>query len=88
MIFMRRLHKLNRWNYSQKSGKWVYVELSDGKRKYTYRTEPPEQFLELTKKITTLNKRLMNTEDPEENKEIYEKLMKISQELQKMGKPE
>ncbi len=84
---MRRKHELNRWNYSQKSGKWVYVELSKGKRKYTYQTEPPEKFIELTRQIEKLNKKLMKTQDPEENKKIYEKLMKVSKELQKMGHP-
>jgi hypothetical protein len=84
---MRRKHGLNRWNYSQKSEKWVYVELSEGKRKYTYQTKPPEKFIELTRQIEKLNKKLMKTQDSEENKKIYEKLMKVSKELQKMGHP-
>jgi hypothetical protein len=84
-VILVRKHGINRWNWSEKAQKWVYVELDDdGNRKYKYKLEPPQEFLELTLKIKELNNKLMVTKDPEENKKIYEKLMHISQKMQKM----
>ena len=52
----RRLFTPNRWNWSQKVGKWVYVTITkDGKRKYQYQLEPPQEFIELTKRMKKLN---------------------------------
>lgn len=84
----RRLFTPNRFNWSQKAEKWVYVEVTKkGKRKYHYQVEPPEEFIELTKKMTKLNEKLLKTIDPEENAKIFGELMKVSKKMQEMGKP-
>ncbi|MFX0038899.1 MAG: hypothetical protein ACFFCY_02505 [Promethearchaeota archaeon] len=83
----RRLFALNRWNWSQKAEKWVYVEITrNGKRKYLYRIEPPKEFIELTIRMKKLNERLLEATDPEENINIFNELMTISQKMQEMGK--
>ncbi|MFW9988068.1 MAG: hypothetical protein ACFFC3_05390 [Candidatus Odinarchaeota archaeon] len=85
---VRRLFTTNRWNWSQKAEKWVYVELTNsGKKKYHYQVEPPKEFIELTIKMKELNEKLLNTSDPEENTKIFNELMKVSQKMQEMGKP-
>lgn len=84
MILVRK-HGVDRWNWSEKAQKWVYVELDDeGNRKYKYQLEPPEEFVDLTMKLKELNKKLMITKDPDENKKLYQELMKISQKMQEM----
>jgi hypothetical protein len=83
----RRLFTPNRWNWSDKAGRWVYVEITeDGKRKYKYKIDPPPEFVELTKQMKDLNEKLLETTDPEENMSIFNKLMQISQKMQEMGK--
>ncbi|MGV9171960.1 MAG: hypothetical protein ACOC44_10285 [Promethearchaeia archaeon] len=80
-----RKHGLNRWNWSERAQKWVYVELDEeGNRKYKYQLEPPQEFIDLTMKIKKLNKKLMMVTEPEENKKLYQELMKVSQKMQKM----
>ncbi|MFW9821239.1 MAG: hypothetical protein ACFFE5_16675 [Candidatus Thorarchaeota archaeon] len=83
----RRVFTPNRWNWSQKAEKWVYVKIDeDGKRKYIYRFDPPPEFIELTVKMNQLNEKLLKATDPEENKKIFIKLMTISHKMQEMGK--
>ncbi len=83
----RRLFTPNRWNWSQKAEKWVYVEITkDGKRKYQYKLDPPQEFIELTIKMKKLNEKLLEATDPEENMNIFNELMIISQKMQEMGK--
>ncbi|MFX1387569.1 MAG: hypothetical protein ACFE9M_10165 [Promethearchaeota archaeon] len=83
----RRLFTPNRWNWSQQAEKWVYVRISeDGKRTYQYQLEPPQEFVELTKRMKKLNEKLLKTTDPEENAKIFNELMEVSQKMQKMGK--
>ena len=83
----RRLLTPNRWNWSQKAEKWVYVEITkDGKRKYQYQVDPPQEFIELTIKMKNLNEKLLSVTDPEENTEIFNELIEISQKMQEMGK--
>jgi hypothetical protein len=83
----RRLFTPNRWNWSQKAEKWVYVEITkDGKRKYQYQVDPPQEFIELTIKMKKLNEKLLKATDPEENTKIFNELMEISQKMQEMGK--
>ena len=79
-----RTHGLNRWNWSDKAQKWVYVYLKDGKRVYKYQKTPPHSFDELTRKIKKLNRDLMEESDPERNADIYEKMMALSEQLQGM----
>ncbi|MFX0033347.1 MAG: hypothetical protein ACFE8E_11620 [Candidatus Hodarchaeota archaeon] len=77
----------NRWNWSQEDGKWVYIELTqDGYKKFYYRLEPPQKFIELTYKIKLLNDKLITCKDPLENDRIFNKMMKISKRMQAMGK--
>ena len=46
----------NRWNWSQKDGKWVYIELTDtGEKNYYYDIDPPKEFWDLAFKIKSLN---------------------------------
>jgi hypothetical protein len=83
----RRLLTPNRWNWSQKAKKWVYVKIKeDGKKKYIYRLQPPHEFVELTKKLNILNEKLLITSDPEENEKVFKELMIVSQKMQEMGK--
>ncbi|MFX1418256.1 MAG: hypothetical protein ACFE9N_04970 [Promethearchaeota archaeon] len=83
----RRLFTPNRWNWSQKAEKWVYIEITkDGKRIYKYQLEPPQEFINLTNRMKILNEKLLNTLDPEENSKIFNELMKVSQKMQDMGK--
>ena len=83
----RRLFTPNRFNWSQKAEKWVYVEITkEGKKKYHYQIDPPQEFIELTLKMKSLNEKLLITTDPEENSKIFRELMKVSQEMQEMGK--
>ena len=79
----------NRWNWSEKAKKWVYVSKKrDGQRKYIYQIEPPERFMKYTIELNNLNEKLMTTVDPEKNEKIFEKLMRISRKLQAMEKEE
>lgn len=76
----------NRWNWSEKDEKWVYVEALGNPpvRNYIYRLEPPQEFVELSLELKKLNKKLMDAETPEENERIFKELMKISNKMQEM----
>ena len=78
-----RKYPLDRWNFSDKTGKWVYVtKEKNGKRKYIYQLEPPKEFLKLAYKIKEINEKLIATEDEEENERLYNEMMKIAKEMQ------
>jgi len=81
-----RKHQINRWNYSEKAKKWVYVNLKNGKRYYKYRKTNPTKFHELIEKLEQLNQELLNEEDHEKKKEIFKKMENISQQMQNMKK--
>ncbi len=83
---MVRQLTLNRWNWDQAEGKWVYIELINGEKKYYYQLEPPKEFLDLTFKIKVLNDKLIACKDPIENDKIFSEMMKISKRLQSMDK--
>lgn len=83
-----RKFTLNRWNWSQKAEKWVYVTTEEGKRKYIYQIEPPQEFIDLTMEMKKLNEKLMEIEDPDENKKLFLELMKISERMQTMRRDE
>jgi hypothetical protein len=77
----------NRWNWSQKDGKWIYIELTDnGLKNYHYQLEPPAEFKDLTMKIKILNERLITCKNLEENDRIFNQMMIISKKLQSMGR--
>ncbi|MFW9937176.1 MAG: hypothetical protein ACFFD5_05965 [Candidatus Thorarchaeota archaeon] len=77
----------NRWNWSQKDGHWVYIELSpNGQKNYYYQLKPPEQFRYLTMKIKKLNDKLISCHTHEENERIFNEMMKFSKKLQCMGR--
>jgi len=84
---MHRLRKytLDRWNFSEKAGKWVYVtKRKNGRRKYYYQLEPPEEFIKYTMQIKVLNDRMLATEDLDENEKLFRDLMEISKHMQNM----
>ena len=84
---MHRLRKytLDRWNFSEKVGKWVYVtKRKNGRRKYYYQLEPPEEFIKYTMQIKVLNDRMLATEDLDENEKLFRDLMEISKHMQNM----
>ena len=83
-----RKFTIDRWNWSQKAEKWVYVTTEDGKRKYLYQVEPPQEFIDLTMEMKKLNEKLMEIEDPEENIKMFKKLMAISSKMQEMRRDE
>ena len=84
---MVRKLTVNRWNWSQKDNKWVYIESKDnGKLVYHYQINPPEQFTESIAKIKVLNDKLVACNDPEENSKIFREMIKISRRMQFMSK--
>jgi hypothetical protein len=84
----RRLFTPGRYNWSQRAGKWVYVQINeDGKREYRYQIDPPQEFIDLTLKMKELNEKLLKAVNPEENAIIFNELMKVSKKMQDMGKP-
>jgi hypothetical protein len=75
----------NRWNWSEKDGKWVYVELTkNGQKKFYYQLDPPKKFIELSMKIKEINAKMIATENQKKNLRLFKKLMKISQKMQNM----
>ena len=84
-----RKYTLDRWNWSERSGKWVYVTKGKrGKREYTYQLEPPKEFIDLTMQIKKINDKLMKTKDPDENKKLFLELIEISKKMQNMHREE
>lgn len=80
---------IDRWNWSDKLGKWVYAEKDEnGNIEYTYQIEPPEEFLILTEKLESINKKLMRAKKTQEKMELFEKLMEISKQMNNMRKKE
>ena len=85
---MHRLRKytLDRWNFSEKAGKWVYVtKRKNGRRTYYYQLEPPEEFIKYTMQIKKLNVQMLATEDLDENEKLFRELMEISKRMQNMS---
>lgn len=75
----------NRWNWSQKDGKWVFIKINEhGEKIVYYKNEPPKEFHELALKIKILNEKLILCKDPEENERIFEKMVKFSKRMQCM----
>jgi hypothetical protein len=83
LVSMRK-HQLNRWNWSERAEKWVYVRLDDGERVYKYSEEPPKKFISLSKELQELNKKLMKEKNHGKNTEIFKKMMKVSERMQNM----
>ena len=84
---MHRLRKytLDRWNFSEKAGKWVYVtKMKNGRRIYYYQLKPPEEFIKYTMQIKKLNDQMLATEDLDENEKLFRELMEISKCMQNM----
>ena len=82
---MTRKYTPKRWNYSQKAGKWVYVTINkDGKRKYKYQVDPPQEFVKLSERLKELSIKQANTEDPDENMRIFMEMRKLSEQMQSM----
>ena len=80
-----RKYALDRWNFSEKNGKWVYVSKGkNGKRKYIYQLEPPQEFIELSLKMNEINEKILATENQKEIKRLYMEMMKISKKMQAM----
>ena len=79
-----RLYALNRWNWSERAKKWVYVQKNNGKRKYKYKLKPPKEFDAFTLELRNLNQKLMIEEDPDRQIKIFKKLMILSQKMQSM----
>ena len=86
MNFLRRRRsgELNKWNWSDREGKWVRIEIVEGKKKYYYRAEPPKEFIDLNSKITEINEKLMKTTNKKKNLRYFKELMKISHKMQSM----
>ncbi|TFG29229.1 MAG: hypothetical protein EU532_03515 [Promethearchaeota archaeon] len=75
----------NRWNWSQKDEKWIFIEINDqGEEKYYYKLEPPEEFISLTMQLKELNEKLIITKDVGENTKIFNEMVRISKRLQCM----
>jgi len=77
----------NRWNWSQKDNRWVYIEVKDnGEIVHHYQLKPPKEFTDLTIRIKNLNEKLIVCKDPKDNEKIFNEMMKISKRMQSMGK--
>lgn len=76
----------NRWNWSQKAEKWVYVKSKSGKKSYKYQIDPPEEFLNLTTELNEINEKLMATSDVEAKEKYFTELQQITRKMQEMGK--
>jgi hypothetical protein len=83
-----RKFTIDRWNWSQKAEKWVYVTSEGGKRKYIYQVEPPQEFIDLTMEMKKLSDKQAKTTDPEENMRLFKELMDISKRMQAMRQEE
>ena len=57
-----------------------------GQERYFYRTEPPQQFIDLVMKINDLNEKLILTKDPRENEKIFNEMIRFSKKMQYMNK--
>ena len=80
-------YALNRWNWSQKSGKWVFVTKGkNGRRKYFYQVHPPNQFIEITEEISKINRKLMVCDDSEEARKLFSQIQELGKQLQAMGR--
>ncbi|MFW9881391.1 MAG: hypothetical protein ACFFG0_50650 [Candidatus Thorarchaeota archaeon] len=80
-----RKYTVDRWNFSDKTGKWVYVTKDkNGKRKYIYQLEPPPEFVELSTQIKEINEKILATKNQDEIERLYDKMMKISKKMQTM----
>ncbi len=83
---MTRYFTPNRWNWSQKAEKWVFIEITEkGRKKYRYQMEPPQEFIDLTVEMKHLNEKLLKTTDPKEKAKIFKNLIEISKKMQEMG---
>ena len=77
----------NRWNWSQKDNKWVFIEVKDnGELVLYYQLKPPKEFTELAIKIKDLNEKLIICKNPKDNEKLFNEMMKISKRMQNMGK--
>ncbi len=84
---MARKLTINRWNWSQKDNKWVFIESNDNRELvYYYQLNPPKEFNELISKIKILNDKLVICKDPKENSKIFREMMKVSKRMQFMSK--
>lgn len=79
-----RTYGLDRWNWSQKAGKWVFVEIKGKKKIYHYQIDPPREFTELSAKIKKVNEEMIVAQDDEKCEMLYTKLMKLSNQMQTM----
>jgi hypothetical protein len=75
----------NRWNWSQKDGKWVFIKINEyGEKIFYYKTEPPKEFRDLVLKIKNLNEKLILCKNSEENDRIFEQMVICSKKMQCM----
>lgn len=74
--------RLNKWNWSTKKQKWVFVEEVNGKRTYKYSNQLPDGFLALSEKLTILNRQMMTEENPDKKNNLFRKMMEISEKMQ------
>ena len=81
-----RKFTVNRWNWSEKAAKWVYVSKKEGRRIYQYQIKPPKEFIDLTIEINKLNEKLLNVGTDRENENIYTQMMDLSKKLQELGR--
>lgn len=81
-----RTFTLDRWNWSEKAKKWVYVSNNgNGMRKYTYKLEPPEEFVFLTQEMARINAELIHCDDHDKSIQLFKILQEYSKKMQCMG---
>jgi predicted transcriptional regulator len=81
-----RKFTLDRWNWSERAHKWVYVSLEKGRRKYLYQLEPPQEFVKLTKKMQKINQEIMANPDQDIKESRFKELQELAGKLQSMGR--
>ena len=81
-----RTYTLDRWNWSERAGKWVYVTKKGRRRIYTYQLEPPPKFIELTKQLQLINQQIMASPDQDIKEDLFRELQDIANKMQMMGR--
>ena len=84
---MRRLFTQNRWNWSERAKKWVFIEIAkNGKKKYKYQVEPPQEFVNLAMKIADINEKMLKAKSSETNEKLFNDLVNLSKRMQNMNR--
>ncbi len=83
-VKIMRKFGIDRWNWSEKAEKWVYVQIRKGKRFYRYKDAPPKEFDNFTLELQDLNRNLLMETDYDKQMRLYRRLILLSRRIQNM----